>query len=61
MKKLLIHLLKDWGRAPISGTAIIAAEIAAGVALWQGDPDRALLAMILAQLWIMQRGPYFEY
>ena len=58
MKKLLIHLLKDWGRAPISGTAILVGQTVAGILLWRNEVDRALLVLIMCQLWMIQRGPF---
>lgn len=54
----LFHLLwKDWSRAPISGTACLMAQGMSGVQFWNGNIDRGLLWLILASIWLAQRGP----
>lgn len=58
MRRVLKLIGQDWLRAPISGTAILVGQTAVGILLWQGQVDRALLVLIMCQLWIMQRGPF---
>lgn len=57
-KRLARWAWLDFVRAPISGSAILTGHSAAGMLLWSGQVDRAMLCLILAQLWIIQRGPF---
>lgn len=52
------ELLDDWARAPISGTLVVLGLIPWVSSLIAGDIDRALLWLILINLWIIQRGSY---
>lgn len=58
MRRVLKMIAADWMRAPISGTAILVGQTVAGILLWRGEIDRALLVLIMCQLWIIQRGPF---
>jgi hypothetical protein len=57
MRKILRWAYKDWERAPISGTMVLAAQFAGCYAFYEGNLDRGLLWLILGSIWIAQRGP----
>jgi hypothetical protein len=57
MRWALSLLWRDWIRAPISGTLVIASQIVCGILFWRGEVDRGLLVLILSSIWLAQRGP----
>lgn len=57
MRKILRWAYKDWERAPISGTMCLLAQGMCAIQFWNGNVERGLLWLILASVWIAQRGP----
>lgn len=58
MRRVLDLIYRDWIRAPISGTAILACHAATLGCFVTGNLDRGLLFLIIAHLWTIQRGPF---
>lgn len=59
MRRWLKLIGQDWSRAPISGTAVIMANIAAAVLIYRGDVQFAIICLIYGKLTLMERGPFY--
>lgn len=60
LRRYLSRAYADWFRAPVSGTVMILCLIAAGVLLYRGDVQFALIWLLYAKLYGIERGPFKE-